>query len=74
MSIDLVLVPKKILYGAVTLSHPPALLDKAFQSIYYKLLPAMGVNRCITKSYRMLPEIYQGLALPNPNIWFCPQN
>jgi hypothetical protein len=57
------------LYGAVTLSHPLALLDKAFQSIYYKLLPSMGVNRCITKSYRMLPEKYQGLALPNPNIW-----
>ena len=68
MSIDLVLVPK-ILYGAVTLSHPPAKLEKAFQSIYYKLLPSMGVNRCITKPYRMLPEKYQGLALPNPNIW-----
>jgi hypothetical protein len=68
MSIDLVLVPK-ILYGAVTLSHPPAKLEKAFQSIYYKLLPSLGVNRCITKSYRMLPEKYQGLALPNPNIW-----
>jgi len=54
----------------VRCSHPkPALLDKAFQSIYYKLLPSMGVNRCITKPYRMLPEKYQGLALPNPNIW-----
>ena len=68
MSVDLVLVPK-ILYGAVTLSHSPARLEAAFQRIYYKLLPSIGVNRCITKSYRMLPEKYQGLALPNPNIW-----
>jgi hypothetical protein len=39
-----------------------------FQSIWYKLLPSLCVNRNITKKYRMLPLQFQGLALPNPNI------
>ena len=39
-----------------------------FQSIGYKLLTSIKVNRHITKGFRMLPTIFQGLALPNPNI------
>ena len=52
--------------AAVTYS--PQKFKKAYQSIWYKLLPSLCVNRNITKEYRMLPLRYQGLALPNPNI------
>ncbi len=33
------------------------------------LPPSLHINRNITKEYRMLPLQYQGLALPNPNIY-----
>jgi hypothetical protein len=46
----------------------PKKLEEAFQSIWYKLLPSLCVNRNITKEYTMLPLWFQGLALPNPNI------
>ncbi len=39
-----------------------------FQSICYKLLPSLCVNRNITKEYRILSLWYQRLALPNLNI------
>ena len=64
---DLALIPK-ILYGGVAVTHPPAQLLKAFQKIYYNLLPQLGINSNITRDYRMLPQQYQGLGLPNPNI------
>jgi hypothetical protein len=66
-SVDLALLPK-ILYGGVAITHPPAQLLKAFHKIYYNLLPHLGINRNITREYRMLPQQYQGLGLPNPNI------
>jgi len=50
----------KLIYGAAA--------EDAYQSIWYKLLPLLRVNRNITKEYRMLPLRFQGLALPNPNI------
>ena len=65
--VDLALIPK-ILYGGVAFTHPPAKLLKAFHKIYYKLLPQLGLNKNITREYRMLPKQYQGLGLPNPNI------
>ena len=67
MSVNQALMPK-ILYGIVAVNHPPALLEKAFHKIYHEVLPNIGVNRKITRAYRMLPEQYQGLGLVNPNI------
>ena len=39
-----------------------------FQSIYFKSLSALKVNRNITKLFRTLPYKFQGLGLPNANI------
>jgi hypothetical protein len=58
----------KLIYGASAVTHSPQKLEEAFQSIWYKLLPSLCVNRNITKEYRILPLWFQGLALPNPNI------
>ncbi len=66
-SVDLAII-LKILYGGVAVTHPLAQLLKAFHKIYYNLLPQLGINRNITREYRMLPRQYQGLGLPNPNI------
>ncbi len=35
------------------------------QKVYEKALPFHGVNCKIKREWRSLPEIYQGLALPN---------
>jgi hypothetical protein len=58
----------KLIYGAAAVTHSPQKLEDVFQSIWYKLLASLCVNRNITKEYIMLPLRYQGLALPNPNI------
>ena len=58
----------KLIYGAAAVTHASQALEDAYQSIWYKLLPSLRVNRNITKEYRMLPLRFQGLALPNPNI------
>jgi hypothetical protein len=36
-----------------------------YQRFYEKALPLLGVNRKIKKEWRMLPEMYQGLAFSN---------
>jgi hypothetical protein len=58
----------KLIYGTAAVNHSPQKLEDAFQSIWYKLLPPLCVNRNITKEYRMLSLRYQGLALLNPSI------
>jgi hypothetical protein len=58
----------KLIYGAAAVTHSPQKLEDAFESIWYKLLPSLCVNRNITKEYSMLLLQFQGLALPNPNI------
>jgi hypothetical protein len=58
----------KLIYGATAVTHSLQKLEVAFESIWYKLLPSLCVNRNITKEYRMLPLWFQSLALPNPNI------
>ncbi len=58
----------KLIDGAAAVTHSPQKLEEVFQSICYKLLPSLHVNRNIMKDYRMLPLWFQGLALPNPNI------
>jgi len=60
----------KLINGAAAVTHAPQALKEAYQSIWYKLLPLLRVNRNITKEYRMLPLRFQELALPNPNIEF----
>jgi hypothetical protein len=44
----------KLFFGATAVTHSPQKLEEAFQSIWYKLLPSLHVNRNITKEYRML--------------------
>jgi hypothetical protein len=46
-------------------ASPPRKLDTMYQRLFEKALPLLGVNRKITKEWRTLPEMYQGLALPN---------
>ncbi len=43
----------------------PVKLDKSFQRVYEKALPLLGVSCKIKKEWKSLPEMYQGLALPN---------
>jgi hypothetical protein len=58
----------KLIYGAAAVTHSRQKLEDAFESIWYKLLPSLCVNRNIMMEYRMLLLWFQGLALPNPNI------
>jgi hypothetical protein len=46
----------------VLLSHE---LYKATRLVYYKCLPLLGVQQHIKLPWRMLPEAYQGIGLPN---------
>lgn len=52
--------------AAVVLS--PTKVEAEFQRLYYRALPVLNVNRNITKEWRMLPEMFQGLGLPNMNL------
>ena len=52
-------------WGLVTVCMSPLKLDKKFQKVYEKALPFLGVNRKIKCEWRTLPEMYQGLGLPN---------
>ena len=52
-------------WGLVAVVLPPSKLEVMMQDLYYRILPFLGVNRCITKGWRMLPVQYQGLGLPN---------
>ena len=54
-----------ISWGLVAVVLPPEALSKTLQSLYYKVLPLLGVNRCITTEWRAMPERYQGLGLPD---------
>ena len=40
-------------------------LNTLVQGLYYKALPLLGVNRCITLGWQLLGERYQGLGMPN---------
>ena len=51
-------------FGLATVIMRPTKLDKRMQSLYYHCLPFLGVNRHITKPWRMLPKKYHGLGLP----------
>jgi hypothetical protein len=51
--------------GLVTMCILPKQLDGCIQRFYAKALPFLDVNCKIKKEWRTLPEMYQGLALPN---------
>lgn len=55
-------------YGLIALMNSPRELDDAFAAWYYTILPALGVNRNITKAWRTLPIMYQGLGLPQMSL------
>ena len=52
-------------WGLVAVVMEPKKLEEMMCGLYYRLLPLLGVNRNITTPWRMLPEMYQGLGLPN---------
>ncbi len=52
-------------WGLVAVVLPPKKLEEMMQSLYFCVLLCLGVNKCITKEWRMLPERYVGLGLPN---------
>jgi hypothetical protein len=43
----------------------PKKFDTMIQRVYKKALPFLGVNRKIKLEWRTLPEMYQGLGMPN---------
>jgi len=63
-SFDMQLFPA-MSWGLVAVVMSPKKLEEMMQSLYYRVLPCLGINRCITKEWRMLPERYVGLGLPN---------
>ncbi len=64
LSFYLQLLPA-IAWGLVAVCLHPKKLDAMIQRVYEKALPSLGVNRKIKKEWRTLPEMYQGIALPN---------
>ncbi len=58
----------KLIHGTVAITHPQKKLEDTIQAIWYKLLLSLKVNRHITKEFQMLPTMFQGFTLPNPNI------
>ena len=48
--------------------NTPKEVDDAFASWYYTILPALGVNRNISREWRTLPTRYQGLGLPQMSL------
>ena len=54
-----------MMWGLETVIISPNRLEKMIQSLYFQCLPLLGVNRHITKEWRMLPERYHGLGMPN---------
>jgi hypothetical protein len=52
-------------FGIIPVMDPPEIVEDAFQDLYFMCLSTLGVNRNITKGWRMLPCCFQGLGLPN---------
>jgi hypothetical protein len=57
-----------VTYGLIALMSTREALDESFASWYYHILPALGMNRHITREWRTLPTTYQGLGLPQMSI------
>jgi len=54
-----------ISYGLASAVIKRSKLDLLMSALYYKILPLLGVNRCINVFWHLLSERYQGLGLPN---------
>ena len=52
-------------YGLASAVISPKKLDQLIQAIYYRALPLLGINRCITREWRIFSERFQGIGLPN---------
>jgi hypothetical protein len=55
----------RISWGLVTVCMHPRKLDTMIQRLYARALPFLGILCKIKKEWRTLPEMFQGLALPN---------
>ena len=64
MSLQYQLMPG-LTWGLATVTMSPEAINKEMQSFYFAILGILGVNRNIAKEWRMLPEKYHGLGLPN---------
>ena len=58
-------IPSTTYYGLIPLMAGPDLVEKEFMGWYYKYLAPLGVNRNVAKGWRMLPEEFFGLGMPN---------
>ena len=52
-------------YGIASVVLAPKKLVNMMHGLYYKALPLLGINRCITREWRLLGERYQGLGMAN---------
>jgi hypothetical protein len=52
-------------WGLVTICLPLKKIDEMIQWVYEKALPFFGLNCIIKREWRTLPEMYQGLGMPN---------
>jgi hypothetical protein len=52
-------------WGISTVVMPPQKLLAQIQRVYFQCLPSLNVNRHIDLPWRLLPERYQGLGMPN---------
>ena len=52
-------------WGLVSVVLAPKELNDTMQTLYAKILPLLCINRCITDAWRMPPEMYEGIGLPN---------
>ena len=43
-----------ISYGLASVVIRPSKLDELMNSLYYKILPLLGINRCIATPWRMI--------------------
>ena len=50
-------------WGLVAVITESVKLEEIMIGMCYNLLPHLDVNRCISKQWSMLPEMYQGLGL-----------
>ena len=55
-------------YGIVPLMAGPDLVEQGFMGGYYKCLSTLGVNKNTAKGWRMLPEEFFGLGMPNMSL------
>ncbi len=51
--------------GSGYICLPPKKFDTMIQRVYKKALPFLAVNWKIKREWRTLPEMYQGLGMPN---------